>query len=610
MLDLEARLALDRDDIHGAISALRNLLDRAPDHVDARLRLAHALIRDERRTEASAALESVQARRDLPTVQAVQLASLLAATGAADPAIEIAYQVLRDAPENPTYQAAAVNTFLTVAPKATGLGRTEVVPDTWVRLAAETGAAEDISYLILSEGPADIQHGEILADDPLADRLLGLRLGNRVVLHEGMATERAYRVAELKSAKLHVFHTAMAAFPERFPERTDLQRVRVGSGDAFDPTELIAALYKGREAGETAVRLYREKHLPVGVLARSDNELRRVYVWLLHNPEMPIFVESPGDDEIQSSIRAALNAGEVVITTTALSTLAELGALDLLSGTGAHLIAPRSLTEELVAEISEWEEALRRGSYTQMGVSDAGFQVTEYGPDLIERERSAAVALYEWVREHSEIRPRPLTGHDDRGTMLRDTIGASSYDAVLLAAEGRSLYADDEGLRELAAVGYRVDSFSSYALIHAAKTQGRVDDTLLHRNVARLFTLGHVALPVNPALILFALADAGYQVDSTVRCLLDRLADPTITLESAVAVVVQLLRELALTPLAGGALPAVTTMALERLSAHRDLDQTVTLFRKMARVAFKLLPFSYRVVEEKTELFVVARRRE
>jgi hypothetical protein len=150
------------------------------------------------------------------------------------------------------------------------------------------------------------------------------------------------------------------------------------------------------------------------------------------------------------------------------------------------------------------------------------------------------------------------------------------------------MLADDWGLRNLARWEKGVIGFSTYALLTVALERELVSQIEFYDYVTRLLRFGHTFLPVDADLLSHAIRMAGYQVDETVLRLLARLEDSDATLESAVGVAVQLVRNLALEPLGKGALGAVTSVLLNSLTTGRDSHQVVQRFLRGTNATLQL----------------------
>jgi tetratricopeptide (TPR) repeat protein len=608
IVDIESHIALQRDDVPSALAALQHFVELEPEDVEARLRLAETLLRAGNEQHAGEILAALEMREDLAPDEMVSLAGLLVEVGRSTRGLTLAYRALREYPNDPRLHVACVQVFFRAESAPASLFVRDVVTaDTWLKLQADNG--EELDYLILSEGPVDVRRNEMLVSDQRAQPFLGLRPDDTVVLREGTATERRFRVVELKSALLHVFHDAMLGYQTRFPGRAELQSIHVGEGESFDPWPFYRTLIHSNTSAHALTDLYRQKRFPIGALADiQGRSVRRTYLQLLYNPDLPVYVEEPGHLE---NSEAEARKETIVLTATGLATLQVLGRMDLLPQMYTRILATQSLLDELNAEIAEWGQAHQHGGYMTAGVNpDHTFTFTDVTRENISHLAEELVGLRDTVQRIAEITPRPLTAWDAHEEEARSLLGASSYDAYVLAGEAAGLHADDWGLRWVAGHERQVTGFSTYVLLCIARERGILTDEEFYRDVTSLIALGHTFIPIDTDLLYHALSERSYHIDDVMLRLLDVLANPAVTLESAIPVAVGLLRKVALSPLGSGALGLVTAVALERISTGRDLRATIRGFLSAAKNAFRLLPREHDVVRERISAFVAAKTAE
>lgn len=643
VLEAEVELAEVRNDPAGARTALEMLIARRPDVVRWRLRLAMVLDRLGEGASVAALLASLEQRRDLDAYDEINLAVLLMQHGRPAPALRHAFWAMRAAPDDAAVQHTGVaSVFLALASARVPLppdllSREEVVPDTWVRLRSTNG--EDVRVLVLAEGVADSRRGEVLASDPRAAWLLGRRVGDHVVRRAGEVNEERLEVVELKSAILHTFHDAMESYQDRFAGTEGarpLQAIHVGEGDSFDPTALVRAVAQGAAGARLALESYREKRLPVGVLAELlGKPLGQTYTALLNDERETVWVRDPSTpggrlDALMDGQTRAGRARErtasrsdsdaasapvppatAVLTETALQTLYALGRLDLLTAVSDAIpfkwVAPRALVDDLDAEIdycrTAYEKGLRATAYI---TDDHRLGVTEVSPETLERALARANAIRDAASVAAVLR-RPLDQRPEGWPAnAREVFGPASYDALELAANRRPLYADDFGLLILGAQGLGVEGFTTYDLLEAAKDHDVIAEDDWQRLVAALVRLGQAYVPVNADQLFRAFADEGYVVTPSLSRLLNVLSEPT-TVTTAVQVSVALLRQVALSPLGHGALGALTTAVLEPLGRERSPLVVGRQFAATAAAAFRLLPRDLRVVTDRLTTYLSAR---
>lgn len=589
MLEARADLALVRDDLPGARAALDELMALEPENVYVRLLRAHVANREDDLDAVARLVEPLEAREDLDAYDSVNLALHLVRVGRAGPALRHAYRALRLSPDDAQLQqAAVVGVFF--APRGADqappelFARATVEPDTWLKVRAAGG--EEREYLILAEGPADVRRNELLASDPRARKFLGRRVGDTVVLREGAVNEQSFVVVELKSAMLHAFHDAMQNFQDRFPEAHGLQSIHVGEGEDFDPSPIIRLLHDHQERREKATALYRERLLPLGVLAVALGQSVRRTLYSFIGSRIPVFTDHPAPERVGAT-RLAAEAPGVVLTISGLTTLDELGHLDLLPRLFARILLPQSLLDEMNAELAEWEHASARGGFRSASLEGAAITMQEVGVDEVNRVASALRELRDKVIEMSEVVPRVLAGAEPKE---RELIGASSYDAMLASGPDVVLHADDWGLRQLTSARQAHEGCSTFALLARARAEGLLSDEAFDAARLRLVALGYTLIPLDAPLLYSALVANAFGLSGAARRALEALAEPDRQLAVAVQESVALLRTLALSSVGRIAFGPTGDLVFERLLATREPHVVLQPLTEAIDREFALLP--------------------
>ena len=155
-------------------------------------------------------------------------------------------------------------------------------------------------------------------------------------------------------------------------------------------------------------------------------------------------MEWADEDGSRASRTAARTADIVVLTCSALLTLQAFDLLDAVAGSRS-LIAPRSLREQLRAELDEAEERVTNGEHNSrqgenevLSFASAMLVIPYFSVNAMRYE------LLEWVDATVSVVPRPLEAFGDARTPdneLRVQLGESASDALELAlfAPGRPI---------------------------------------------------------------------------------------------------------------------------------------------------------------------------
>lgn len=565
-LELEARVALERQDWPGAIKSLEALHAEVPGEPWVAVTLAQTLLREHKDAQATTLLLGVVARADVDPEFMMGAADLLSELGRAE-ALPAAYRAVRARPDDPRLRLAYIKVFLQ-SEKDHALRTADTVgPGTWVRLKSARGETRE--YLILAGPPADLQRGEVLPDHEAALKLMGLKVGEHVVFRAGAPDELDLEVEEVKTAEVRLFQQSLTEFRAWFPENTSLQSFRVGDERLDELTPIIASLQGRANHVERVFALYAEKGLPLAVVAKAvGGTSRSVYEHLSRVPGR--LLVQPGDAEsVAESADAAAKATTVVLDISFLVTLQKLGRLDHISKLFGRLVVPQALIEELEKERRELS-----GTHGQA----AGYMAWAHGRLVIQENDAVWQAkqlqeldtLRDWIATNCERRPRPIQALNDRDEGRREQLGDLLCDTIAVAAElGGSIAADDLGLRMIAQNDHGLPSFNSVAALQVAQDRDLLTHVDMLRDVSVLVGLNHDFVPISADMLYQVLSDDAFQVTTRSLVCFDRLRGDRADTDPAVRVAVLTLKRVGLS-VGGYAFDAVADLAWESLTAGRD----------------------------------------
>jgi len=211
-------------------------------------------------------------------------------------------------------------------------------------------------------------------------------------------------------------------------------------------------------------------------------------------------------------------------------------------------------------------------AYFLSGAPSRPLAMTEVAPEVLESQKKATQELLEWVRLNADVLARPVSSLSARAEELREMIGASSYDSLILAAEGgRRLFADDLGLRRLAKHEHGVAGFATIAFAQSALARGLCTRDEFHGGVIQLVIWNHVFISVTADTLFKVLTDAGFVPNGSVIKLFDRLRGGNCDIDPALNIGAQVLRLTALSATPTGSLETVAMLTFEVISSGRDL---------------------------------------
>jgi tetratricopeptide (TPR) repeat protein len=447
-------IALKQDDTEAAIAHLGMIVQRNNSNVGARMELTRLLIEAGETESANAHIEQILQIEGLPPLERMQLAQLLHAAGRSEEALPIAHGAFKEENADPRFHRAFI--IMTLFSKGDPPTTSSVSVETHVKLQDASGGV--LEYTIRDSANVDPRVNELSATAAQKIGLLGLKVGEKWVRHEKTWQEQTWTVEEIIPTLLRDAQDAAVHYESRFPaEPFFMTAINIGTGGSIkDFAPMIASLDARKKHVETVFNMYREQGLPLGMIATlCGSSIPEVIEQLTRGTEHsgPFVVESSDRRSYETARSVALKAERLVLTRSALHTIADLDLLNLLAKEYV-LLGPLSLKEELRDELREAERFVAEG-HKIMAQGDTGLILREWPPSdpaLIAR-RDSVGRILEFVNERIQLQARPfdtIKPSDSSADSLREIIGAASADAVYLAQHyGAPLLADDLGLRRL-----------------------------------------------------------------------------------------------------------------------------------------------------------------
>lgn len=604
-LELAARIALRREDFENASSLLEELWSGYQSNVDIGIQFALSLISAKKFDEASQVVDRlIRETPECSAVHLIQLAELRHLSGGGADVLQLAYDAVRADPANADIQLAYVNLFLKRERESENLDVDVVAPGTHVTL--EGPDDDKLEYLILDEADLDIRHDEVSPSEESVADLIGLKVGNSVVRRPGALSEGQYTIKEIKHRFVHAFQDIFLGFKRRFPNNTALQSFKIREEPSVaDFAPMIASLSDRAELVDQILELHVERLMPLGMVSvLLGSPLREIMRSWSTGRGKQIMAEWGPIHEVEESIEAASRSRPVVISMSAVFTLELLGIRELVESQAGERLVPTSLLGEIEAELVDLQEHLDDGLKTFIKVGEA-ITIHSLSAADVRRAIEQISDLCKWIEDKCQIVPRPIKSVSCKNEELRNQLGASSFDVLLLARETDAIiYADDLGLRGLASSEFDRMSFSTYALLQASCAAEHITSAYRDDLIVKLVEGNYYNIPITGELLFRCLEVEGYSIRGPFLMLMERVGAKEVNLDSALRVIADLLRRLALSTFAFAQLRPVCQVGLEYLSSGHDPVLAAKGLNALASGFLRFLPDAQDEVRRAIKLFL------
>ncbi|MFO0847148.1 MAG: hypothetical protein U0871_01125 [Gemmataceae bacterium] len=439
---------------------------------------------------------------------------VLRQTGQPAAGLAYAYAALREHFDSEFAHGQYIHSFLSWAKHLPELRVGGAVrPGTAVRYRDDQGGSER-SVVIEEAADPDPALGEVGPDDHLARALAGRSVGEVAVLSDAGLQPRTAIVLEVAHKYVFRFRDGLDQFQVRFPGATGCQLLRLGSGDAFDPSVIVRGLEEKRQHIRAVEDGYRTGPMPLVMFARlaGRNEFD-TWGHLTADPSLGVRCADGRAEELQAAAERVRACRTLVLDVTALITLATLDLLSVLSRGGRRFVVPRAVFEQVrgLLEETEQDDGDGRGD---LSLTDTGhLALAPKAPGQRERFLGLLRAVCDAVRAHCAVTSCPQAADLEpaRRADMTEVIGGPTLEALLLAAApGTALWTDDLIIGVVARTDFGGSRVWTQAVLHTLVEERRVTPDEYHRLTARLVGLHYHGVQFGADTLVAAAEVAGW----------------------------------------------------------------------------------------------------
>ncbi|HSY48350.1 MAG TPA: tetratricopeptide repeat protein [Thermoanaerobaculia bacterium] len=504
-----------------------------------------------------------------------RLRTLLGLSGA----LPFAYRAREIAFHDPDVHLAYVRLFLARSEHDKEiLDATEVVIGTTVLVTIND---EPRTFRIVATA-TDVTHpGDVSSESALGRQLLGLRAGNEIVLRDTPIERSVAKVTEVMTQYVAAFRETLDQFSTWFPDNLALQK---GGADDESLRRLAEALNsRGKSVGVLFER-YQQGELSLhGFADLTGERLTNVWWKIISTTGLAIVADIGDRARLEIEYGALEGATTCVVETTALLTLSYLGLLGPLTERFATVGVLQRTIDNLLEDLAH--ERTLPGRLAAADSSAFGLI-----RQLEVMEKAVAFAQNKAIT----VAPKALLKLsseelDDKARLL----GYGGFPSILAAEELSALIlSDDAVFRDVARTTWHVVGTSSQTLLRHL-TERAVISTHEYRNaLVHLATAGYRFLSVKPDDLYWVLDRNSMRYSDEVQTFFRNLEGPHCTEDSAIAVLADLVRLIALEPVASRSSDAALDIVIRTLIAGRSSKRVIERFKGAITRRLLLLPLA------------------
>lgn len=596
--EVEAKIAYHIDDLESAHHLFAELIAVEPHHPEHYLQAAQIDLRLGNQNQArETLLPAIERFYNEPAVL-MSFAQLLAAAGhPMAQVLELAYRARRLGISNAGVQSAYVGIFLLVEKDVGFLDPTHVDVDTAVQIEADGQLSW---YVPLDADQPDRSRGEIPSDDPLARKLIGLGQGDTVTVVEHPVRTITGTIVDIQSKFVRAFQETIANFNMNFPDELGPIRIPFPIGD---PDQIVALPNIGAGRMEKVLDAYLDRRIPMplgSVANLGGRNLIESWQYLTSVPQGRLWAATGHLQEGRKQAELLSSANEIVLELTALLTLWRLDLVSIIGQRYKHWYIARSLLDELSMLIDNLKRFGSDGA-KYMGVHEGILRLTEVSPGVLQAEIAALTTLRKEVEAKGTAVPvsSALAIGRAKFEQLESMIGRQQLDSMLIAkGVAAPLYSDDLWLRVLARDTFAVEGAWSQALLNELAQRKLLSIEDYFSSLRTLISSNYHYVSVNVDFFLHTLAENGWSVTSEVQEAFLVLRGPDTTPQSALGIVVKVIKEIWFKPLLIERKLGILDICLLALCKNRQPALIVESFREALRAELALAPVQLREIDQ------------
>ena len=442
-------------------------------------------------------------------------------------------------------------------------------------------------WLILEDDEDSLSSYEIPRTVSPARELLGHRVGDTIVLREGLET-LSYEIVAIQSKFVRAFQEIVDEFSTRFPENEGMYRVDFKDND-FSP--LFRTVDERFRLGNAVEKLYIQGRLPFVsfcyIMGRSVHE---VWSTCTQGDFIPIRFGKGDNAESMQAGKLLKDANELVLDAVALLTVHKLGLLEHLRCRFSRIRVPQEVIRELQRENALMIMGSRPAGWLGKDVTGQ-YSLSEVSEEDWDNRRKCLQSVLEFAESLESVPSYRLLDTDDLEGLVDELTDVGAAAAHFGDDETDStclLLCDDHLLSEYArSIG--VGSVNSQDVLLELYRSGIINNKEYSRFIEQLILLNYRFVRIRSVDIICRLKASGYTTTDGTRAMFKTLEGPECSEDGALAVAADVLIKVE-----GTALPGQTELILAMIVATlkhgRDPARVLPRFRDILASRLALAP--------------------
>jgi tetratricopeptide (TPR) repeat protein len=588
LLKLQSWIAEYLGDLHEALNLLTELTRIAPNNVNYAVELARLLFKTDNKTDAIQLLDKVKYSLKDPW-DLIQSAELYSLNGNYEDSLALGYLARRNGIDIPEIHMAYLNLFHHAEDKI-DLKVDIVKVNSAVLLSNSTEKRWLKIVDIDNPVGADWEFGQVSFQ---AEKLLGHKVGDSVILRSGSIESLSFSIIEIQSIFVRAYQETFEEFSTRFPQNMSLQRVQVVDNDFTNFFNFIA---RSASLDDEIINLYSSGGISLEQFAQFlGKDQVSVFLSMQHDEKFRIFatIGNTEDQALQKNTLSKTNS--ITLSLTGIFTLKYLNLLDLLTQRFLNIYISQRLIDTIIKVLLDLDIEKVNGRKT-IGFSDGKFYITEIPSEVTLETIKTIEEIQVYIKNNCKVIPISPENADflSPPEIPHISLGEVNISLIPIAKQTNTpIYADDYNFRTRALDEYNIFGFWTQELLLDCLNRNIIDSDNYTNACTMLALANYYYLSISSDLVYRTLRKDSYQLTKNVDALLKVLKGPDTIENNAILLAGSLLKHIWLEPVFEEQRILVLDRILDYLTTNRIRDQIIRKLLRILKQYLLLAPLQF-----------------
>ncbi len=460
---------------------------------------------------------------------------------------------------------------------------------------------EEQWWQILEAGEEPLGPRELAPSNILAQRLLGRKVGEVVVLRQGLGGV-SYEITEIQSKYVRAYQETLEEFSTRFPDNMSLSRVKLDS----DFTPIFQSIELRHQHVSNAEGLYKSQQLPFAsfcsLIGSSTLEIWPSYT---AQPTARLHFGNGSEQETSEALEQMHDANFIVLDMLALLTVHRLGLAEHLRTRFSRVTIPQHAFDEIQEHV--YQMRIDGAPSSHVGKDEEGrYTLTEITDDAWKKRQAYALSVLELAESFERIPSYPMLTADEHKKTI-DVLTLAGAGAVYAGDEQSQVapvLVSDDLVQSHLARSFGLGTVNSQALLMELLRSDVITAEEYSANIEQLVLLNYWFVRVRAEDILRRFKASGYQTTPGIQAMLRTLWGPDCVEDIAASVGAAVVATLAKGPLIPQHLDFLLSSVLAAIRRGRHTNQVLFKFKAQVAARLSLAPLQCARILQAVDLYM------